>query len=288
MPRWTVLLLVILGQSAAHPAMADECLDFGPAVDGLRLGLRIVTTRETGEDFHAVTLSISNETTGTVTLEGRWFEKTEGGTYGDWMRRRSVFECEPKWPILTAQTMWSGEFEGRQPQVSIPPRGEFSASWSAEGIHLKPRDCYNSYPGLRDDGLYMVRANFTATRADGRSTKLVSNDVPVSIGGSLGLPKRGLCRVKSFDPEAGVVILDSGALEGIAVGDEFSVHPRGLTLRVPVQVESVDDMTARCKMLTTELPTVCEMDVNWDPKNLEAMCRTPLEVLRHQARGQEP
>ena len=266
------------------PLAARGEATFGPEVDGLRLGLKIATTREADVDLHDVTLTISNETTGTVTLVGDWFEKSDKGDFSDWMRRRSVFECEPIWPILTAQTMWSGEFEGRQPQISLPPGGDFSASWHAEGVHLKPRDCINTYPALVDDGLYIVRANFTATGADGRSTKLVSNDVPVSIGGSLGLPKRGLCRVKSFDLFAGVVILDSGALEGIAVGDEFSVHPRGLTLRVPVKVESVDDLTARCKMLTTELPTVCGMDVDWRPSNLEAKYNTPPEVILREVR----
>lgn len=130
------LMTFLLLMAIPSGGVAGGDTEFGPAAHGLRLGLRIASTRESDVDHHEVTLTISNVATGTITLVADWSEKTEQGDFADWVRRRSRFECEPPWPILTVQTMWSGSFEGQQPRASIPAGGEFSASWRAEGIHL--------------------------------------------------------------------------------------------------------------------------------------------------------
>jgi len=185
-------------------------------------------------DLYDVHIRLRNTRPDAITLVGPAPYEGKAYTYAEWLKIETCFETFPELMPPSAQT--GGAMRATpNPQATIAPGEEVTVSWTSGGHYLKAEDYYNTTPYFPNEGLYSVRARILLHTEDRREILLHSNTQPVSVGGSVGLPKYGIAHVVQQDLQKQHVVLSLGSHHRIAKGDRFRVpyrFPSGWMLTV--------------------------------------------------------
>jgi hypothetical protein len=218
------MIIVVLSLGMQSRSVVESSL-LGPEVSGLRMGLRIITRNVEGKDIYDVRVCIRNTSSRPITLVGRAWYEGKPNNYAEWLKAEACFVTFPE--ILPPSAQTAGRTRtSPNPQTTISPGEEFTVSWSSHGRYLKCEDYYNTTPYFPSDGLYGVRARISLQTSEGKEIPLYSNEEPVSVGGSVALPKHGVAYVVHRDEEKQQVILSLGSHHRIVKGDQFHIMGR--------------------------------------------------------------
>lgn len=205
------------------PAALKPSGGAGPENHRLRLKLTISTARRDGIDTHAVRLDLFNVGKQSVTLVGKWPYEHLPADYAEFLKSEVAFLTFPEVHPSGAQTAGAMR-TSPQPRCEIKSGETLSVTWTAHGPRLKPEDVFdraNTTPHFPSDGLYGVRAQFTAITATGERILLTSNDQPVPIGGSTHMPKYATAHIIAADPANKTARINLGSDHGLEKGDVF-------------------------------------------------------------------
>ena len=251
-------LLIVLFLLGMEFALDPEMQGFGPEVDGLRMGLDITNQYTDNINTYHVRIRIRNTSDQPTTLVGYAPYEGKINNYAEWLQAEVSFSTYPEIIPPSAQTC--GAFRtSPNPQTTIDPGKEFTASWSSQGRYLKPDDYYNTTPCFTSDGLFGIRAHIHLLTDGKKEIVLYSNDQAVSVGGSVALPKYGVATVIQRDEKKNEVLLSLGSRHRISKGDQFHI---------------MDRFPYGWMMTVTEVdPTTCRASIriSGDPKKMEPL-----------------
>jgi hypothetical protein len=219
-----LVVFVVSSFGAGGPDLPEP----GPENGDLRLRLSIVTSRKDNNDHYSVRLGIINVGSSAVTLVSRPSYERHSKDYGAYLKSQVSFITFPEILPRSGQTA-GAEPKSPLPKVTIKPQKEYSLGWQSSGRLLKREDSFNTTPHFPGPGLYSVRAEVVVRTKDGKEILLYSNEQPVSVEGSVEMPKHATARVWRSNSEDATVIMGLGAGHKIEKGDKFMVQGGGFS-----------------------------------------------------------
>lgn len=225
MPKKTTFFVLVIFSciaSAGDKAMSQDVFVAGPENHGLRLGLSIKTIRHNDVDVHTVNLSILNCGETDLTLKALWPYENLKGDYCEFLKSQIQIITFPKVLPLMEQTAGPTR-KSPQPTLKLEAGAHKSIEWKGYNRFLKPRetfDFYNTTPHLPSKGLYGVRGEAIVVDGQKKRILLVTNEVQVTIGGSINTPKWATGEVVDVYTDS-IVVINLGSLHGIGKEDRF-------------------------------------------------------------------
>jgi hypothetical protein len=244
------LLVGYLAARLNSPTLTEKPAPAGPENRSLRLSLRVMPRKETGEYGFNVRLVLSNVGEKAVVLvplaEDRLlFSVLKEKTFTGYLKQRVFFRTFPETQAEAVQM--PGE-ELPPLRARLEPGSELVMEWRSAPGHLTEGPSEASRGRFPVPGLYTLRAEMLLESEVEGLFWVISNPVQVSVGGSTELPRSTLGRVRSVFLDENVATINLGDLQGVRKGDVFRVD----VSKMPswrLQVVSSNRLGSRCKIL---------------------------------------
>lgn len=253
LPRAVLVVLGMLVPVCAKAGTTASLPEPGPENGGLRLRL-VITPQGTG-GIHTVTVELQNTGPRAVNLVGEWDYEENSGDYKAFFERWVRFLTYPEVQPESFQTA-GGERHSPQPEQGLSPGESLIVSWSVTGNQIRGQSPFpGTTPVFPSPGLYGIKASILVVTKEGARILLVSNEQPLAIRGSRGLPKFATARILSANPDRNQVKLDVGSDQRIEPGDTFEAR-WGLmaSWRITITKVSAWSSVGSVKLLRGELP----------------------------------